>query len=232
MDRSEALAERYFRSIGFMAVVFRPDGHGPPDFLLQGEIAVEVRRLNQNFDSGKEVRGLEEVEAPLLQRMQRLMASFGPSIAGESWFVSYSFGRPVEPWPTLEPKLRSAMERVIGDPDPSNRCIYSSPSFTLDAGRASNPHPTLFLLGGYSDHQAGGFVIAEMLKNIEHCLAEKSLKRANAKSAYDRWWLLLVDTTGFGIDEENTQELLRHVQRSPDWEKVIVLRSNGRVIEF
>jgi hypothetical protein len=75
-------------------------------------------------------------------------------------------------------------------------------------------------------------VIAEMLKNIEHCLAEKSLKRANAESAYDRWWLLLVDTTGFGIDEEDTQELLRHVQRSPDWEKVIVLRSDGRVIEF
>lgn len=32
----------------------------PPDFLVDGYLAVEVRRLNQNFDFGTRTKGLEQ----------------------------------------------------------------------------------------------------------------------------------------------------------------------------
>jgi hypothetical protein len=45
---------------GFNNVVFHPDGrNSPPDFLISGGIAVEVRRLNQNKESAGGARGLE-----------------------------------------------------------------------------------------------------------------------------------------------------------------------------
>jgi len=45
--------------------VYEPDGNTPPDFLVNGTIAVEVRRLNQNeiIESGH--RGLEVTTFPL-----------------------------------------------------------------------------------------------------------------------------------------------------------------------
>lgn len=49
MDRSEGFARVHLHHRGFDDVVFEPSPNEPPDFLINGKIAVEVRRLNQNF---------------------------------------------------------------------------------------------------------------------------------------------------------------------------------------
>ncbi|MEZ4719401.1 MAG: hypothetical protein R2851_25450 [Caldilineaceae bacterium] len=61
MDDSERKAyEDTFAAQGFENVVYEPDGNIPPDFLVDERIAIEVRRLNQNFVDpegyGKKVR--------------------------------------------------------------------------------------------------------------------------------------------------------------------------------
>jgi hypothetical protein len=48
MDDSEKLANDYLSRLGFQDIVYEPDNKNPPDFLADGRIAVEVRRLNQN----------------------------------------------------------------------------------------------------------------------------------------------------------------------------------------
>src|SRR5690606_28651653 len=78
-----------------------------PDFLADGRVAVEVRRLNQNHDSGRGKRGLEETSIPLWQRVEKLAHSFGPA-TNESWFLFFRFGRPIKPWKELEPRVRAA----------------------------------------------------------------------------------------------------------------------------
>jgi hypothetical protein len=60
MDESETLALKYLQSQGFINIKFEPDGNRPPDFLVDDTIAVEVRRLNQNFEYTFGKRGLEE----------------------------------------------------------------------------------------------------------------------------------------------------------------------------
>jgi hypothetical protein len=42
MDRSETLAYNHLVFRGFSSPVYEPDGNVPPDFLLDGRIAVEV----------------------------------------------------------------------------------------------------------------------------------------------------------------------------------------------
>jgi len=49
MDSSETLAKEYLRFLGYTDIIYEPDGNIPPDFLVNGRIAVEVRRLNQNL---------------------------------------------------------------------------------------------------------------------------------------------------------------------------------------
>ena len=64
MDQSEKVAESYLRYRGHDNIQFEPDGNRTPDFLVDNNIAVEVRRLNQNHDFGRGRRGLEAQVSP------------------------------------------------------------------------------------------------------------------------------------------------------------------------
>src|SRR5206468_13124046 len=70
MDKSEQIAESHLRSRGFQDIMYEPDGNVPPDFLVDGQIAVEVRRLNQNEDTPEGPRGLEEAAIPLQAKIK------------------------------------------------------------------------------------------------------------------------------------------------------------------
>ena len=52
----ETAVDRFLRHSGFTDLVFEPDGNIPPDFVVEGRIAVEVRRLNQNSVSVNLIR--------------------------------------------------------------------------------------------------------------------------------------------------------------------------------
>ena len=87
MNESEKSIYEYLTSQGLGAVVYEPDGKVPPDFLVDGRIAVEVRRLNQNEDTALGHRGLEEISKPLDALVCEAIAAMGPPAEGTSWFV-------------------------------------------------------------------------------------------------------------------------------------------------
>ena len=49
MKREEKLAKDYLVSKNFKSIKFEPDGNIPPDFLVNNNIAIEVRRLNKHY---------------------------------------------------------------------------------------------------------------------------------------------------------------------------------------
>lgn len=222
MDRSEAAIQKLLAHMGYSNVLYEPDGNVPPDFVIDGEIAVEVRRLNQNFDDGSGVRGLEEVTAPLWQKMTRLVESIAET-DGNSWFISFRFSRPVPPWKSLEPEVRDALFEFKASATKTTRTIYSVPNFQVEVAEASHPLETFFRMGGMSDRQAGGWVVAELISNIRHCSSEKLLKVEPYRRRYKTWWLALTNYTGFGLDEYDRQQLLQHLPRPDGWDKVLLI---------
>lgn len=66
MNPTEALALSYLKSVTLGEVVHEPDGNIPPDFPVDGRVAVEVRRLNQNSSSlsADRPQALEELAIP------------------------------------------------------------------------------------------------------------------------------------------------------------------------
>lgn len=222
MDASEALVEKLLKHMGFQSVVYEPDGNIPPDFLADGCVAVEVRRLNQNHDSGYGKRGLEETSIPLWKKVEKLAHSLGPATS-ESWFLFFRFSRPVKPWKQLEPALRAALSAFMAQPERNSGRVYTEPNFELDVIRASNPLEHYFRMGGNSDDQSGGFIVAEMLDNIAHCAAEKLQKISDFRSKYPEWWLVLTDHIGLGLDDHDKQQLLEHAKRPEGWDKIVVV---------
>jgi hypothetical protein len=79
MNESEKSVYEYLTSQGLGTVVYEPDGNVPPDFLVDGRIAVEVRRLNQNEETTEGHRGLEEISKPLHALVRKALAAMGPS---------------------------------------------------------------------------------------------------------------------------------------------------------
>ena len=65
--------EAYLRHCGYEDIVYEPDGKVPPDFLVNRRIAVEVRRLNQNFKHEGRIEGLEQVSIRLQMGMRNLL---------------------------------------------------------------------------------------------------------------------------------------------------------------
>jgi hypothetical protein len=224
MDASEKLVEDHLRHRGYVDVVYEPDGNIPPDFLVDGTVAIEVRRLNQNHFSGPDAKGLEEVAIPLWNKVKTLLVTMGPPTKGESWFVHFRFSRPVESWKTLEGKLRSALSAFAASPSQGRAIIANGQNFELEVFcRTSKPHASMFVMAGCSDQESGGWLLAEMETNIRHCASEKERKISKVRPKYSKWWLALVDHIGHGLDDFDREMFRDQVAISHTWDKIIIL---------
>ena len=224
MNDTEKSVYRYLTSHGFRDVVYEPDGKVPPDFLVDGRIAVEVRRLNEGEDTGRGHRGLEEVSKPLNALVIKALAAMGPPIDDASWFVFYTYRRPLPPWKTLDKNLRSLLMSVRERQNLDESDVRVASKLRLRFTRAGTVHPNLFVLGGSSDHDSGGFVVSEMAQNLRIYIAEKSRKVMDVKGKYSEWWLAFEDRIGYGaLDESDRKDLQEQVRVEPPWSKIIMV---------
>jgi hypothetical protein len=77
------------RHCGYQSVVYEPEGNTTPGFLIDGSIAVEVRRLNAHHFGEGAPKGLEQVANSLWRKVRALLEGMGPPTAGESWFIHH-----------------------------------------------------------------------------------------------------------------------------------------------
>jgi hypothetical protein len=224
MDDSERTVEQYLTSLGIGTVQYEPDGNIPPDFLVDGRIAVEVRRLNQNEERSDGHRGLEVTAKPLHAIVEKILAESGPPPGPHSWFVFYRVWRPLPSWRSVEAMLRRAVEQFREQLDSPPAEIRLDRSLRVSFLRASEPHETLLVLGGWTDRDSGGFVVAELLRNLRLCIAEKSRKVAAVRHRYREWWLAFEDRVGYGaLDADDMSELRDNLRVDHEFDKVLLV---------
>jgi hypothetical protein len=225
MDESEKLVEAYLKCIGFTDVSYEPDGNIPPDFSADSKVAVEVRRLNQNYDDGTgRIRGLEEAAIPLWQRVREYLLELSPSWDGsESWYVFYRFHRPIPNWKNLKRQLDDLLIPFMSNPDRKSFETRLSKAFRIQLFRASAPKSTFFVPAGHSDQQSGGWLLSEMDTNLKHCIEEKTAKIRNYRTRYPSWWLVLPDHIGLGLDDFDRELFAKEITVKPGGFDRIVL---------
>ncbi len=219
MDRTESQALEFLLSRGLSDAVYEPDGNVPPDFACGG-IAIEVRRLNQHDISGK---GLEVSAVPLVMKFRNLLTSLGPT-QDSCWFVTFRYRRPVEEWSTLSIKIKTALSAFRDNHTEDVVRISISDWFSIGLVKSSKLYQTRFVLGGYTDHDSGGFITSETIKNLAIVIPEKSKKVERFHSKYSEWWLVLLDHIGYArLDVHELDELREHVIRPPEWNKIFLV---------
>jgi len=229
----EVQAERYLKHRGHTKIDYEPDGNVAPDFLVDDLVAVEVRRLNQNYLADGKPRGLEVEAIPLWWQLKQLFIDSGPPIGGKSWFVWPTYRRPIEDWKTLKPKLRQALDSFRSNPHQPDEVIVGD-HFELHFHPASKTHTSAFVLGGATDLDEGGFIVGELITNIQHCIAEKTCKVAPHQAKYPEWWLVLVNRIDHDLSEDDKDVIREHVTVPPIWKRVTVVswRDHTRSFEL
>lgn len=221
MNRDENIARVYLESLCLGLVIHEPDGNRMPDFLIDGRIAVEVRRLNQHVEVDHGPEGLESVEAALVRFIDRLLPTLGPADHEGSWWVSYQFRRPLD-LRALKHDIPRALRSFAGRRANGAYRMHLQSNFGMDLQPATDAHDERFLFGAYNDYDAGGFVGAEIIRNATLCIAEKTAKLMPVRDRYPEWWLLLVDRIGPKLNASERNELPNHIDPSP-WDRVVLL---------
>ena len=231
MNREEKITEDYLKSLGYKDVVFEPDGNIPPDFLIDGRIAVEVRRLNQHFFTEDEVKGLEEGRIPLFNLLQSSFGEFDTQYKDRSYWVSIIFNRPIKCAKIVKKAIRKSLTDFLGKPAPLPCKVNVTEGMYFCVYPSKPVEGIIFRFAGGIDRESGGFVLSEFKKNFDHCMKEKSEKINDYYAKYDSWWLVFVDQVAYGFDEGEKKEIKSMVSVNSCWNKIIVLNSlNGNNI--
>jgi hypothetical protein len=125
----------------------------------------------------------------------------------------------------LRNALSSRLKAFVSDERDhvSGKSVRIDNAIDIEFIRASDPHPTFFVLGGYSDDDSGGWVLEETRKNLRLCINGKTLKTAQFRNRYPEWWLILVDRIGYGVDECDHILYRELLGAKGGWDKVILL---------
>lgn len=220
MDSSETVASNHLAHLGFRKIAFEPEGRSkPPDFLVDGRIAVEVRRLNQNESCsppGTKPRGLEEVAIPVWKNVHRVLCSLGAPNNESSWYVSVRYSRPIPGQRQIEDSIRHHLAAFRDSPRQTPTSIQISDNFSVTLSSTGRRHKHCFVMGGVSDSDSGGWVIPELERNLKICIDHKTKKISGIRAKYPEWWLVLIDHINYGIEEA------LHVPPH-NWDKIVLI---------
>jgi len=241
-DTAEALARVHLHHRGFRDVVWHPIHNSPPDFLVDGKLAIEVRRLTQHFvDDAGRARPLEETTIPLVYGLSELAVKLGPKSFDRPWAVTAEFSRPLPKWGKLKRHVLGALKAFATAPPsdaiehwidvtkhlrlrlspPESQAIFDARPDALRRKRQS----TFFLpSSGAIDLDAGGPVLEKLNRNIEICRAEKEVKITPVKDRYPEWWLLLVDYISRGVPLIVRDQQFQEIPVNPaPWNKIVLV---------
>jgi hypothetical protein len=237
MDAAECLVKEYLLSLGQGLAVYEPDGNVPPDFLLDGRVAIEVRRLNQNLKtSNGDTEGIEKLSMSLWTNIKKQLLKFGPSLDGASWIVWITFGRPIRDLKGAKARIVHELSKFKALPLRQQSRITIDSNLQIEIVRCSHDSSRFFSFGGCSDNDAGGWVLGEVVENLKLCVAEKTAKIMPYRFRYEVWWLVLVDHIDFGVEAQD-RALLRErlgYEFQNSWNKIILLdpRNHQRAYEL
>ena len=213
----ENRARLWFESQGYSDI--RRPSDDPPDFVVDGCVAAEVRRLI--YPEG-------ELTIPLENAVRKVLAKLGPPTDGKTVFLSFRY-----PFSLELPKVK-VVEAEIGEALESDACLEGA-YFPLDCGIRLRAHPPIpsppecnkfELNGAYVGPPRWGGV-GDLVENISRCIDEKSrkVKKKNRLHDYPCWWLLLIDHIHYvpTLSEDQLKTLREQVQSRDFWKRIIVI---------
>lgn len=232
----ERRAEEWLKSQGYTNIRdLSASRQDPPDFVLDGQIGVEVRRLNWMTDANGKNQGAESLEKPLERTIGKVLEDAGEPPGGYSVDVSCDLlatslpdtevtrqqvGQDVDKYVKILDKALqsggapvSCQKRLDCGLD-----IHFQPLLTSDTGEFTLVHVE-------AATHLRGWPIPDATDNINRCIEEKTEKIKDKIHLNPEWWLVLVDCDGntSGNREDEWEKIRDGLVDTQPWAKIVVL---------
>lgn len=199
----------------------------PPDIIVNKDIGVEVRRLNQQFFTEMGAEGLENSDFQIHYAVKEILDSFTSFDGENSFLVGIEYQRPFI-IKIVKRQIKDSLQNFLDEHVtifPFE--IYVNNEISLFITKCDKPHKKLFTLASIFDNDAGGAVINVYIDNIRHCISEKSIKISTRLENYKEWWLYLVDYMGFDLDKQELDAVISSIRSTGHFSKVVLLDYSG-----
>ena len=228
MNWEEKIVNDYLYSEGFKNIHFEPDGNMPPDFSIENSIAIEVRRLNENYFAEGRVVGTYEDYYSFWDFLPKFLDNYINPNLNTSYLLSFYYRRPLPEFSKLKRSLKLALDKFVNNPTP-NIEITIKDSIVIKLTPDDNKLQNKIHLASTGDNNGGGFVIPIYLSNINYCIEEKTDKIKDFHYRYENWWLILVDRIVYGIRPTDIEKIAEEIKLNHLWSKLIILDPNDKV---
>ncbi len=199
MKKDEQIVKDYLIENGYPEknITYEPIRNKTPDFLVNGKIAIEVRRLNQNLTVAEKNIGFENSRIPLEKSFSKLLKSYDCNYKDKSYYVMLKFSRPIPDLKILINEIKSHLENFVNNPSDGLKEYFISKKIVLSIKLRINPISGRYFIDTIPRDQDTTFwQINELARNIQICSDEKKEKVLNTRNQHPEWrewWLILVD---------------------------------------
>mgnify|MGYP006427624069 CR=1 FL=1 len=210
---------------GYVNILYEPDGNVPPDILVDGNIAIEVRRLNQNQKTKKGFKGLEQEDFSIRSVLSKMMRKVSDKNYEKSAFVGYYFSRPIPSKKVIKKFTKKILENHKFFM--SERKFYEfSEYFKLEIYPSEIKLDQQYEYGMSIDENSGGFVVNSIYENLKFIIAEKEEKTRIYRSKYAEYWLAVVDTIGYGLSDLELIEFNNIPKIESQFDRLLLISAN------
>jgi hypothetical protein len=217
----ERVAIEYFKFQGYSNLIHEPDGNIPPDILIDGKIAVEVRRLNQHVEINGVYEPLEDLEYRLAPKIIKMIRGYDNLKSDITSYVSFKFKRPLIVKKNLLKVVKDLLDARLECLNEANE--YELDNFTIKFRPSTKVYNRPYVFAWYSDDDDGGLVINNILENLKIVIEEKERKILPYKEKYQHWWLAVNDKIGFEIDDIDLVQLQTSFNIPTFFERIIFI---------
>ena len=211
------------------------DQRDPPDFLVEGRIGVEVRRLNWMTDTNRRNQGAEELEHALGATIGKILEAAGAPPGGYSVYVSCDLLHDsLPPKEVIQEQVRQAVGEYVDFLSKTVRSGKSPVSRLTRLRSRLDMHFYPYWPSGTGKFELGqvevatpmrGWVVQDLVDNINRCIEEKTDKLKERFHLYPEWWLVLVDYNiyALGQHDESWQTVRDSLVCTEPWARIVVL---------
>ncbi len=218
MNSEEKIAQDYFKKEKINNIIHEPLGNVTPDFLLNNNVAVEVRRLNKHYKG----EPLEKLEYGELRKIENFIQQYKSEKKFDATSaVSLEYQRPLI-FNKIKSELKSTFDTLSRNKK-FNEEIRINENLAIYLFPLEERHESEFEVLGWVDHNRGGFVLKDLVDNINIVLKEKEIKIQKSKKQFSIWWLVLINYISYSISENELNRIKNLLPSSSSFSKIIIL---------
>lgn len=192
----------------------------PPDLIVNGNIAVEVRRLNQHYFSNNTPIEVETGYKSIKRICQDIINSFPNPSQLPSAMISYTFFRPLLTTKENRKIIREILAEHLPVIEQSKEYVRNKLEIRMYPW--SEPMENRYFIGAIHDGNRGGFVQGMMAENFPIALGSKEKDLPRYKNKFTECWLALIDEIYLWHDDASLIEMIETLNIKTNFDKILI----------